>query len=178
MATDYQVTTDQIVQAAMRQCGALDTAASSIPQPQDYTNVLLALNMIIKKWVTDGIPLWKVAPLTLPLVANQQAYSIGTLGPDLITDRPLRILEAEILTLSNQQSIELWPLAREQWVELSGKYISFGIPTQYYFQTLGSEATQQSALIQFYPIPPVSLTWSVVLQALQPIGERDTDPVQ
>src|ERR1700758_4021975 len=53
MATDYQVTTDQIVQAAMRQCGALDTAASSIPQPQDYTNVLLALNMIIKKWVTD-----------------------------------------------------------------------------------------------------------------------------
>lgn len=167
MATDFQVSQDQIIRAAMRECGALDP--TGIPSPTDYTNIGLALNMLLKYWVKDGIPLWKVSTLTLPMVANQITYSIGTLGPDLVTDRPLRVLEAEIVTIANSQSIQLWSLSREQYVELSGKFISFGIPTQYWFQPLGSEATEQSATISFYPIPSASATWNVLLKALQPI---------
>jgi len=167
MATDYSVTQDQIIQAAMRQVGALDPAG--LPTPTDYANVGMALNLLLKKWIADGIPLWKVATLTVPLVGNQATYQIGTLGPDVVTDRPLRVLEAEIVTIASQQSIQLWSLSREQYVELSGKYIAFGIPTQYWFQPLGSELTEQSASITFYPIPSVSSTWNVLLKAVQPL---------
>lgn len=172
MATDLQVSQDTIIQAAMRQCGALDP--TGIPSPTDYNNVSLALNLLLKKWIADGIPLWKVSTITLPLVANKASYLMGTLGPDLIIDRPLRILEAEIVTVANSQSIQLWSLSREQYVELSGKFISFGIPTQYWFQPLGSEASQQSASITFYPIPSTGTalapTWNVLMKAVQPLN--------
>jgi hypothetical protein len=172
MATDFPVTQDQIIQAAMRECGALDPTA--IPTPQDYANIGLTLNMLLKTWVADGIPLWKVVTLPVPMVANQAAYSIGTLGPDVITDRVLRVLEAEIQYLNTGsgggQSITLFSLAREQYVELSGKFISFGVPTHYWFQPLGSEMTEQSSLLTMYPIPSLSDTWQVLLKALQPIA--------
>ena len=146
MATDYAVTQDQIIQAAMRQCGALDQSAT--PGSNDYNNVGMALQLLLKEWVADGIPLWKVATLTLPMVANQATYYMGSTGPDLITDRPLRVLEAEIQNTINLQCIQLWPISRSQYVELSGKDIAFGIPTQYWFEPLGSELNSTSARIR------------------------------
>jgi hypothetical protein len=167
MATDYAVTQDQIIQAAMRQCGALDQSA--LPGSNDYNNVGMALQLLLKEWVADGIPLWKVATLTLPMVANQATYYMGATGPDLITDRPLRVLEAEIQNTISLQSIQLWSISREQYVELSGKAISFGIPTQYWFEPLGSELSSTSARITFYPIPFAGITQQVLLKALQPL---------
>jgi hypothetical protein len=167
MATDYAVTQDQIIQAAMRQCGALDQSAT--PGSNDYNNVGMALQLLLKEWVADGIPLWKVATLTLPMVANQATYYMGSTGPDLITDRPLRVLEAEIQNTINLQCIQLWPISRSQYVELSGKDIAFGIPTQYWFEPLGSELNSTSARITMYPIPFAGITQQVLLKALQPL---------
>jgi hypothetical protein len=167
MATDYAVTQDQIIQAAMRQVGALDQSAT--PGSNDYNNVGMALQLLLKEWVADGIPLWKVATLTLPMVANQKTYYMGATGPDLITDRPLRVLEAEIQNSINLQSIQLWAISRQQYVELSGKDIAFGIPTQYWFEPLGSELNSTSARITMYPIPFAGITQNVLLKALQPL---------
>lgn len=170
MATDFPVTQDQIIQAAMRECGALDP--TSIPTPQDYANIGLTLNMLLKTWVAAGIPLWKVVTLSVPMIQNQISYGIGTLGPDVITDRVLRVLEAEIqyTQTGNNQTIGLFSLSREQYVELSGKFISFGVPTHYWFQPLGSEMTEQSSLLTVYPIPSATGVWTVLLKALQPIA--------
>src|SRR6266404_3466161 len=139
MASSFPVSQDTIIKAAMRQVMTLDQTTG--PSPDDYANVSLALNLLLKEWVADGIPLWKVSTLTLPMVANVATYQIGpsAVGTGaLITDRPLRILEAELQNTISLQCIQLWPLAREQYVELSGKLISFGIPTQYWFEPLGS----------------------------------------
>jgi hypothetical protein len=168
MATDFPVTQQQIIQAAMRQVGALDPAAQ--PTQFDYANIGLALNMLLKTWVAAGIPLWNVNTLTLPMVANQATYFMGTIGPDLVIDRPLRVLEAEILTISSNATITLRSLSREQYVERSGKFISFGQPVEYWFQPLGSEFNTQSASITMYPIPNVSSAWSVIMRALQPLN--------
>jgi hypothetical protein len=171
MATDFPVTQDQIIQRAMRICGALDP--TSLPSPTDYQFIGLALNMLIKNWVKDGIPLWKVAQIAVPMVANQATYLIGTLGPDIVTDRILRVTEAQILVVQGQQTITLRSLAREQYVERSGKFIAFGQPVEYWFQPLGSELTEQSSSLTVYPTPNVgtalSPVWTILLNALQPI---------
>lgn len=167
MATDLPITQDQVIQRAMRQCGAYDP--TGLPTPTDYQNVGLTLNILIKNWVKDGIPLWHVTQISVPMVANQATYLIGTLGPDVVTDRPLRVLDAEIITLPGRQTITLRSLAREQYVDRSGKNIAFGQPVEYWFQPLGSELGTQSASLTMYPTPNVSGVWIANLYALQPI---------
>lgn len=167
MTTSFPVTQDTIIKAAMRQCGALDQ--SSTPNPIDYQNCGEALNLLLKTWVASGIPLWKVSTVTLPFVANQTTYYMGPTGASLVMDRPLRVLEAEIQNTIDLTSIELWPLAREQYVELSGKFIALGVPTQYWFEPLGSEATSPNARISFYPIP-ADTTFQALLKCLTPIN--------
>lgn len=165
--TVYPISQQQIIQAALRQVISQD--ATSVPSPYDFANVSMALNMLIKNWVASGIPLWQVSTLTLPMVANQATYFMGPSGADSIGPRPLRVLEAEIQNSINLQSIQLWPLSREQYVELSGKAIAFGIPTQYWFQPLGGEQTSPNASITMYPIPFEGITQNVLLKVLTPI---------
>jgi hypothetical protein len=169
MATAFPVTQNQIIIATMLELGALDQ--SSQPNPYDYSNISFALNLLLKTWMASGIALWKVSTLQLPFVANNQTYYIGpsATGPGaLVTDRVLRVTEAEIVNNSSLQSIDLWPLAREQFVELSGKFTSFGVPTQYWFEPLGSELNSPNSRISFYPIP-ADTTFTAYLKALQPL---------
>lgn len=166
-ATTYPISQQQIIQAALRQVQSTDQTTQ--PGTYDFTNVSQALNMIIKTWVADGIPLWQVSTLTLPMVANQATYYMGPTGPDVVGPRPLRILEGEIQNTISNQSIQLWPIAREQYVELSGKFISFGIPTQYWFEPLGGEQNTPNARVTMYPIPFEGITQQCLFKVLTPI---------
>jgi hypothetical protein len=166
-ATTYPVNQQSIIQSALRQVIAGDT--TSQPGTYDYTNVSQALNMLVKNWVADGIPLWQVSTITLPMVANKATYTMGPTAADLVVPRPLRVLEAEIQNTISLQTIQLWSLSREQYVQLSGKAISFGIPTQYWFEPLGGEQTSPNARVTMYPVPFTGITQQVLFKVLQPI---------
>lgn len=169
MATSFPVTQDQIIQGAMRKVGAL--AKGATPDQTDYANISFALNILLKTWVASEIMLWRVASLQVPFVANNAPYQIGptAIGTGaIVTDRPLRILEGEIVNTITNQTIDLFSLSREQYVELSGKNISFGVPTHFWFQRLGSELTNPNALVTFYPIP-FDTTYYALLKVLTPL---------
>ena len=90
--TTFTVTRDQVIEAAMRGLSVLEEGGQ--PSATSVQNASLSLNLIIKNWQKDGIKLWTISEIALPLVANQTSYSIGPSGCDLTSPKPLKVIQA------------------------------------------------------------------------------------
>ena len=88
MSSTFSVTRDQIIQLALRKLGVLELG--STPDSETVANASLALNLFVKQMQTEGLKLWTVNQLVLPLVNGQTQYSIGPISQnpsvDLDTD--------------------------------------------------------------------------------------------
>jgi len=73
--TSYEATRDSLIAAAMRKCGALSKGES--PDSEDLTNGTEALNGIVTRFATLGMPLWKRIELAVTLVAGTANYTIS-----------------------------------------------------------------------------------------------------
>ena len=91
MTTSYTVTRDQVISSALRKLAVLELGAT--PDTDTINNAAVALNLMIKMWAVDGLKLWTINELVLPLVASQTSYVIGP-GGDLVTDKPLKLIQA------------------------------------------------------------------------------------
>ena len=68
----FGMTANDLVQAALRQTGryaAYDTIPATV-----ITNVLQALNIIVKAMVKNQKPLWCVQRIAIPLLQKQQQH--------------------------------------------------------------------------------------------------------
>jgi hypothetical protein len=101
MSSTYTVTRDQIISLALRKLGVLEIGAT--PDADTVSNAAMSLNLLIKQFSTDGLKLWKVSELIIPLIANQTSYVLGgsgsttmydSLDPTVpITDKPLKAIQ-------------------------------------------------------------------------------------
>lgn len=114
----FTMTRDDIIGAALRLTGAFGD--QDVIPPTDITNCAQALNILCKELATEGLPLWCVVDLAVPMVAGQAAYNLSTASG---TTLPLRILDAYIR-------------------DASGKDVSLTITSRYDYDTLGSKTTQ------------------------------------
>ena len=73
--TTYQLTANQIVNAAMRKIGIM--AKGQVADAEELTYGIQALNTLIPILRTRGMPLWKLTKATLSLVANTTTYTIS-----------------------------------------------------------------------------------------------------
>ncbi len=73
--TTYESNRDNIIKAALRKCGAL--AEGETPSTESITNCNQALNNIVTRFSTLGMPLWKRIELPVNLVLNQKDYNIN-----------------------------------------------------------------------------------------------------
>jgi hypothetical protein len=98
--TTFSVTRNEVIAASLRLLGVLEEGAT--PTAQATENSSLVLNMMLKDWMTDGIKLWTVTELTIPLKANQTSYTIGPSSTyDLNTNKPLRLIQSFLRNVSN-----------------------------------------------------------------------------
>ena len=98
MSTNYSVTRDQIIIAALRKIGAIepaDTAATI--DPNLITNTAVNFNFLVKHLQTKGIKLWTVVEQVVPYTATKTTYTIGPSGGDITSDKPLRLIQAYLL---------------------------------------------------------------------------------
>lgn len=101
--TTFTVTRDQIIEAALRSLAVLEEGAT--PGPNALENASFSLNLILKKWQSEGIKIWTIKEYTLPLVPNQTSYTIGPSGTyNLNAAKPLRLIQAYLRDLSNNTS--------------------------------------------------------------------------
>jgi hypothetical protein len=104
--TTYSVTRNDIISASLRLLGVLEEGA--VPNAAAIENASMVLNLLIKDWMTDGIKLWTVNEIILPLVNTQNTYTIGPdVSNDLVTNKPLRIIQSHLRNLSVSPPIDM-----------------------------------------------------------------------
>lgn len=79
----FNYTRDQIIKAALRKIGAIETGET--PSSSLLNDTADALNMMVKEWNTLGIHLWTESEGILFLQSNQAQYSLGTGSGDHAT---------------------------------------------------------------------------------------------
>jgi hypothetical protein len=98
--TTFTVTRDQIIESALRSLAVLEEGAQ--PSATTIENSSFSLNLILKKWQSEGIKLWTVVEYTVPLVNSQTSYTIGPSGTyDLNADKPLRVIQAFLRNMTS-----------------------------------------------------------------------------
>jgi hypothetical protein len=98
--TTFSVTRNDIIQSSLRLLGVLEEGTQ--PTASAIENASMVLNMMLKDWMTDGIKLWTVTELTIPLKANQTSYTIGPSSTyDVNTNKPLRLIQSFLRNVSN-----------------------------------------------------------------------------
>lgn len=98
--TTFTVTRDQIIEAALRSLAVLEEGAQ--PSATTIENSSFSLNLILKKWQSEGIKLWTVVEYTVPLVSSQTSYTIGPSSIyDLNADKPLRVIQAFLRNMTS-----------------------------------------------------------------------------
>jgi hypothetical protein len=98
--TTFTVTRDQIIESALRSLAVLEEGAQ--PSATTIENSSFSLNLILKKWQSEGIKLWTVVEYVIPLVNSQTAYTIGpSSNYDLNADKPLRVIQAFLRNMTS-----------------------------------------------------------------------------
>lgn len=145
--TSFSLNRDQIITYALRKLGSLELGV--IPDANTIDAAQQALNLMIKSWIVKGIKLWTQTELVLPLVAGQTTYTIGPIGPDLVTDKPQRIIQAFLrnVVVSTAQDIPLHLIANRDYNILGSKF-STGTPNSVYMNV-----TRDNAQVSFYLTP-------------------------
>ena len=143
--TAFSVNRDQIIQYALRKCGVLELGVT--PDATTVSNTALALDLMIKSWITKGIKLWTVNEITFALQQNKPVYVFGSTGsapntPDIIVDKPMKLLQAWIRNVSYTPSndIPLQKLSQKDYNELGNKY-SQGTPNSIYMDVGREQST-------------------------------------
>ena len=101
MSSTYTVTRDEIITIALRKLGVLEIGSS--PDAATISNASMSLNLLIKQFSTDGLKLWKISEIIIPLTNSQTSYTLGgasstlmydSLNPTVaITDKPLKVIQ-------------------------------------------------------------------------------------
>lgn len=74
-STSYESNRDNIIKAALRKCGVL--AEGETPSTESTTNCTQALNNIVVRFATLGMPLWKRTELSVTIVAGTSTYTVN-----------------------------------------------------------------------------------------------------
>lgn len=146
-STDFSSSRDTIIKGALRKVGAL--AQGQTPTTNNVNDAAEALNNLVKAWMADGMPLWKIATYNFNLTAATNKYTIG-LSQTLNTSKPLKIIQAWI---RNSSGVDI-PLKLEtlyDYNRLSNKS-AVGMPIQ-----LTYHPQRVSGDIYVYPTPDATI---------------------
>ena len=124
-----QASKEDIITEALEICGVL--AEGEEPNLDQLFSCTRSLDYITKAWQTEGINIWAVVSLEVPIEVGKQSYTIGP-GLDVdVSYRPLQITNGVHRDVNgNDIPLNIW--SREEYWRLSQKEI-FGIPLNVYY---------------------------------------------
>jgi len=122
----FTVTRDEICKAALRLVGAYGTG-DPIPTA-DLNDTAQALNMLLKEFAIDGLPLWCVKTASIPTVMGQSSYNLSTATGNTL---PIRVMNV-YLRDSQNNDVTMQLLSRYDYETLGQKFAP-GVPNQCYY---------------------------------------------
>ncbi len=150
----YQLTRNQIIEAALRKLGVM--AEGQTPSAQNYSDGMMALNTVIAQLRAIGMSLWARFEYTFTPTTN--SYTIGT-GMTLNTQFPVRLLQA--YRTDNGAKIPMDLVAREDFNILPTN--STGTPLKVNYQPFVNYG-----VISLWPTPTSTNTTTVTLVYQRP----------
>ncbi len=81
--TSFTMTRDSMIAASLRLLREL--GAGAVPTTDDLTNCNQALNMMLKAWQIQSVPLWTYQEIVIPLITGINKYPIGPTAAYLAT---------------------------------------------------------------------------------------------
>lgn len=128
--TTYSIDRDTLIKEVLQLIEAIGEGQS--PNSTQYSDASRTLNLMLKAWMAYGIQLWKIDTTSFSLTQSKQSYTIGKSGSiDIDNPRPLKILEM-VIRDSNNNDVNLIPLTREEYWNLSDRTTE-GTPVQFYY---------------------------------------------
>jgi hypothetical protein len=137
------MTGDQLCNAALRKLSVLGDGQS--PSATQLTNATEALNVMLKTFMADGMPLWVISEYNIPLTATHD-YTIGV-GQTINIPAPLKVTQVILKDLTAQTSIPLNIRSHYDYNLLANQG-SVGTPTTYFY-----EPKNQIGVMHIWPIP-------------------------
>jgi hypothetical protein len=131
--TTFTVTRDQIIEAALQDLSVLEEGAQ--PSATALQKAAFSLNLIIKNWQIDGIKLWTIDNLTIPLTVDKTTYTIGpSASYDINSNKPLKVIQGFLRNMSVDPYVDIpmQPLSRQEYNMLGSKF-STGTTNSYFF---------------------------------------------
>lgn len=141
---DFTVNRNTLIKGALRLSGAL--AQGEEPTADQITEASEALNMMIKAWQADGMPLWAIKEYSMSLTAGTASYNIG-LGQTINTVKPLKLVEVYRHDSVSNIDIPIRTITRQEYNALGNK-TSQGAPIQVWY-----EPKNDYGVIKVYPTP-------------------------
>lgn len=142
--TNFNVDRNQIISGALRLCGVL--AEGETATTEQINNGAEALNMLVKRLMADGMPLWAMKQYSVTLVAGQKEYTIGV-GEAVNTAKPLRVVQAFNHMTSGSLDIPMRIVTRDEYNKLGNK-TSSGNPIQIFYEPLN-----ETGKLHVFPVP-------------------------
>jgi len=105
-----------IINDAMHDAGLLGEGEE--PDSEALSVNFRRLNDIINLWQTQGLKLFYLQEVTVPLVASQSLYVLGP-GGDVDMPRPSRVLQGYVLQAGSNTRRPLNALSWDEWMTLS-----------------------------------------------------------
>lgn len=141
--TTFNLNATEIVNAAYRKIAVV--ADNMTATSTQITNGIQALNVMIKAFITKGMPLWEVVEYSITPTATRN-YNIGV-GLTVNTPAPLKIFQAVLLDNTNLTNRPLEVRSHYDYNLLSNSATS-GAPTVYMY-----EPGNQSGVFHIWPTP-------------------------
>lgn len=134
---DFSVSRDDIIYGALRICGVV--ADSEFPTDWQLNAGAEALNMIVKAWQADGMPVWAIAEHELTLVDGTSEYTI--------TPKLMKVIQAFNRNSTTNVDIPMRIITRDEYNRLGNK-TSPGNPIQ-----LWANPNLDDTTVRVFPVP-------------------------
>lgn len=164
---DWQATRADIIKSALRKAGALGDWES--PTSEQTTAAALALQMLVKAWQVQGMPVWVIKEQSIPSTnLAGGTVNIG-LGQTINVAKPLKVLQAFLRRDDLDTPLDIWD--RWNYNTLVNHSIE-GTPTIIYYQPLLTYGT-----LHCYPLPDAATqtATSVVIHYQAMFEDMDSD---
>jgi len=159
---DHIQTGTNLITEALEILGVLEEG--EVPSTNQTSSALRTLNNLIKLWSADT-QIYAQEEYQLNLTASANSYPLGVSNVGYI---PIKVLNATLLTTSDNQEIPLHPLTQEEWYSLTDKTTE-ARPTNYYFKR---QPVGVDSLFLVWPTPP-DTTHDIVLWLQYPVRDLD-----
>ena len=143
-STNFSVTRDDIIKRALRLIGVV--AQGETPTTDQVTEASFALNLLVKAWQADGMPLWALKSYNIPLTAGVSSYRIG-IGQTIDIPKPLKVIQSYNHNTVSNVDIPIRLLTKDEY-NLLGNKTSAGNPIQIYY-----DPQRDYGDLYVYPVP-------------------------